>query len=512
MNIKDLPEIESQTVEFKTSFSDEVIISLVAFSNAIGGSVFVGVADNGEVKGVSIGKETIANWITEIRNKTAPIIIPHIETLEIKDKTIVIFKVFEYPIKPVSIKGRYYKRTKNTNQLLTTTEVVNLHLQSINSSWDAYPDPLHTLEDISLEKVQAAIERMRENDLTITESPLSFLLKFNLLRDDRPTNAAYLLFKNNHSFLTTIELGRFQDNISIKDSARTQSDIIMQVNEVIEFVKKHINLEIIISGKAQNTQKWQYPLEAIREIVLNMIIHRDYRSSADSIVKIFNNKIEFFNPGNLPQDITVEDLLSNNYKSNPRNKSVADFFKNLGLIEKYGSGIVRIISYLKEANLPEPKFSNISGGFQVTLYSSENLLKEEIDNVTNDTGNVTNNVTDDIDNVTDDVTDRTDNVTDVTDRTDNVTDNVTDDVTDVTDDVTDDVIDNVTDVTDRATKILSLIRDNKQITVSDIARHLEVTKRTILRDIEKMKNSNAIKRIGSEKSGYWFINNLIGID
>ena len=164
-----LPEVEGLTVEFKSSFSDEVIISLVAFSNAVGGSVYIGITDDGDVKGISVGKESIASWMNEIRNKTAPIIIPYVETIEIENKTILVFKVFEYPIKPVSVKGRYYRRVKNTNRLLTITEVVDMHLQSINSSWDAFPDTLHTLEDISLEKVQACIEMIHEKGITIVD-------------------------------------------------------------------------------------------------------------------------------------------------------------------------------------------------------------------------------------------------------------------------------------------------------------------------------------------------------
>ena len=77
-----------------------------------------------------------------------------------------------------------------------------------------------------------------------------------------------------------------------------------------------------------------------------MIVHRDYRSASDSVVKIFSNKIEFYNPGRLPENITVEDLLSNNYISTPRNKLIADFCKNLGLIEKYGSPQFRDIRKL----------------------------------------------------------------------------------------------------------------------------------------------------------------------
>ena len=169
--------------------------------------------------------------------------------------------------------------------------------------------------------------------------------------------------------MTTIELGRFQTDIIIKDSARTKSDLLSQIDLVIEFVKKHINKEVIITGQPRNVQKWQYPMEAIREITINMIIHRDYRSASDSIVKVFDDRIEFYNPGRLPESITVEDLLSNNYKSTPRNKLIADFCKSVGLIEKYGSGIQRILHYFSESELPPPEFKNISEGFMVTAYA-----------------------------------------------------------------------------------------------------------------------------------------------
>lgn len=258
---------ETQSVEFKTSFNDEAIISLVAFSNAKAGAVYVGVANDGIIKGVALGKETIATWINDIKNKTAPTIIPDVEMVDIDGNTVVELSVAEYPIKPVAFKGRYYRRVKNANHLLSTTEVVNLHLQSLNTSWDAYPDASHSLDDISLDKVQNAIEIQKSNHLTVNESPLSFLLKNDLIREEKPVNAAFLMFKNKDSIDTTIELGRFKTPITILDTARTQTDIIAQVNHVLNFVRKHINVEIIITGEPQNTQKWQYPMEAIREIV-----------------------------------------------------------------------------------------------------------------------------------------------------------------------------------------------------------------------------------------------------
>ena len=232
--------------------------------------------------------------------------------------------------------------------------------------------------------------------------------------------------------------------ITIKDTARTKSDILTQVNEVLDYVKKHINLEVIITGNAQNIQKWQYPMEAVREIVLNMIIHRDYRSSSDSIVKIFNDKIEFYNPGRLPDTISIEDLLSNNYKSTLRNKKIAEFFKDLGLIEKYGSGIGRIVNYFKNEGLPVPEFRNISDGFQVTVFARNQF---------------------------------------------NVTENVTENVAE--------------NPSVREEKILELIKRNQKITYSKLSKQLSVTRMTIIRDIQTLKAKGLIERIGPDKGGYW---------
>lgn len=181
---------------------------------------------------------------------------------------------------------------------------------------------------------------------------------------------------------------------------------------------------------------------------MNMIVHRDYRSASDSIVKIFNNKIEFFNPGRLPDNITVEDLLSNNYKSTPRNKLIADLFKSLGFIEKYGSGIKRIVDYCKAENLPQPEFRNISDGFMVTIYGKE---KEDVPK------NVPKNVPKDVPK------------------------------------------------DERKTYLLSLIEENKWISISKMAEKCNVNVKTIKRDIELLKAERRLIRVGGRKGGHWEI-------
>ncbi|MFZ2957624.1 MAG: ATP-binding protein [Candidatus Ozemobacteraceae bacterium] len=223
--------------------------------------------------------------------------------------------------------------------------------------------------DISLEKVQNFIEMANKvRGVQITDDPLTVLQKYELIRDGRITRAAFFLFMSVESSLSTIELGRFQTETIIKDGSRLKTDLFSEVSNVMEFIRKHINRSYVISGKPQREERWEYPIDAIREVVLNSIVHRDYSSSSDSIVKIFDDRIEVYNPGKLSAGLTVEKLLKGDYRSSIRNRKIADIFKEAGLVEKYGSGIRRIVEGFKEYGLPEPKFQEISDGFMVTMY------------------------------------------------------------------------------------------------------------------------------------------------
>ena len=455
------PTNESETVEFKQSFQAEVIETLVAFANTKGGSVYIGLLDDGTVKGAEISQETVVQWINEVKTKTSPTLIPDGEVIEVNGKTVVVLKLQEYPIKPVSFRGKYYKRVKNSNHLLSTTEVVNMHLQTFNTSWDAYPDLQHSLEDLSFEKIQNAIDIKKTTQNFPQDDPLSFLYKCGLVRDEKITNAAFLLFHKEDSYLSTVELGRFQTEILIKDTARSKSDVLTQIDQIIDFVRKHINLEVIITGQPQNTQKWQYPMEAIREIVINMVLHRDYRSSSDSIVKVFDDHIEFYNPGRLPDNITIEDLISNKYRSTPRNKMMADFLKDIGIIEKYGTGIKRIIDYCIKAGLPKPSFTNISDGFMVTVYSSQTRERSVVSEFN----------------------------TPFVKGSEKSSEKGSE---------------------KSSEKIINELINNKNITISDLSSKLGISTRAIEKQLDKLKQKGMIRRVGPAKGGHWEITGKSG--
>ena len=102
-----------------------------------------------------------------------------------------------------------------------------------------------------------------------------------------------------------------------------------------------------------------------------MIVHRDYRDSSGSIIKIFDDRIEFFNPGNLYGGITISDLLTDNYTSQARNKLIAKAFKEAGIIERYGSGIRRILSICNDCGIVPPRIEEVFNGFRVILFKEK---------------------------------------------------------------------------------------------------------------------------------------------
>ena len=157
---------ESQIIEFKSSFQKELIESIVAFSNVQGGTILIGVDNDGNVRGVTISDESVQNYTNQIKNSTEPSLIVDIQKITIDNKVILMLNVDEFPVKPVAFKGKYFKRVENSNHLMNLTEISNMHLQTINSSWDYYPDALHDFNDIDIEKVNLFIKKYEEKHTT----------------------------------------------------------------------------------------------------------------------------------------------------------------------------------------------------------------------------------------------------------------------------------------------------------------------------------------------------------
>ncbi len=153
---------ESENLEFKTSFCKEAIETLCAFTNHKGGVVLVGVEDSGGVIGVSCGHETVQAWVNQVKQSTMPSIIPDVELATLDGKQVVVIRVDEFLVKPVACRDRYFKRVANSNHRLSITEIANLHLQSLQLSWDSYIDMNSTLNDLNRDKIKMFLQRVTE--------------------------------------------------------------------------------------------------------------------------------------------------------------------------------------------------------------------------------------------------------------------------------------------------------------------------------------------------------------
>ncbi|MQY79008.1 MAG: transcriptional regulator [Bacteroidetes bacterium] len=386
MNIdKILRSGESLTVEFKESFDRESLETVVAFANTRGGIILIGVDNNGIVKGISVGTDTMVNWSNQISQVTEPTVIPELESVPINGKYVVIIKIKEYPLKPVSFRGRCFKRVSNSNRQMSPQEIAQMHLQSTGNSWDALAAAVADSDILDLVKIKNYILSSTSSgrrNFANTAKPIEVLEKLELIKDNKPTWAALLLFgKNPQSPLTqaTIHCGRFKGETKIIDDRLISGTIIDQINEVMDFIRKNTNVEFVITGKPQRDEIWDYPLEALREAVINAICHRDYSEPSDIQIKIFDDSIHIWNPGGLPFDLTIDDLLDPAHSSKPRNKLIAQVFYDMALIERYGSGIQRMIADCVKAGLPEPIFEEKFGGFAITFSKdifTESFLKE----------------------------------------------------------------------------------------------------------------------------------------
>ncbi|MDR2382637.1 MAG: putative DNA binding domain-containing protein, partial [Prevotellaceae bacterium] len=453
------PANESETVEFTVSFNVKTIETLVAFANAKGGSVYIGVADDASITGVSVGKETVASWVNEIKSKTEPALIPDIE---IGENKIVILSISEFPIKPVSVKGRYYKRVGNSNRLLSLNEIVNMHIKTFNSSWDYYFDPDHSVLDISEEKTLNLIALYNKSkDIPIEKDIFEFLTKMELVRDGKLTYAGFLLLMKNESILSDIELGHFQNEIIIKDGITVSIDLISEVEEIMSFIRKHISKEFIITANPARIERWDYPLNALREIVLNMVVHRDYTHHGNSSIKIFPDRIEFFNPGRLPDNISVDDLKKGNYISDCRNKLIAKIFKEIEWIERYGTGIRRIRDYFKKYDSPEPVFENFQHGFRVTVFANYNDANSELNG---DSTNIIEKLTENSGKLTENSGKLTENSGKLTENSEKLTEN------------SEKLTENIGKLGKKAAKIIELIKTDPKVTINELSDMLTLSR------------------------------------
>lgn len=377
---------EGKHLEFKESMptSSNLIKTVVAFSNTGGGKILVGVNNEGIVVGLEEGLD-----ILELQDKAAsmihdlcyPNIIPDIYTATIEGRTVLVIEVYRgnllpYYIKKLGKESGTYLRIAATNRLASLENIQELERQRMNISFDQMVNPEWSFDDLDLTSLIQEFDRIHK---PLDENRLISLKLIQVEKGKRyPTNGLLILLGKLEQ--VRIKCSRFKGTTMdvFLDRKEYSGDLFGQIRDVEMFVKNHITLQSHFDG-LQRTDTYEVPLVAIRESLINAVVHRDYANAGRDIkIGIYDDRINIVSPGGFPSTLTAQDLSEG--RSEIRNKVVARVLKELGYIEQWGSGIPRIRSSCRTMGLKEPVIRESGDFVDVSLFRGKelDLVREDL--------------------------------------------------------------------------------------------------------------------------------------
>jgi ATP-dependent DNA helicase RecG len=368
---------EHQNSEFKSSWHDDYLKWVCGFANAQGGKIFIGMNDAGEVVGVGNHQELMEMIPQKIHDLLGILAEVNLENAE--GKYFIEIVVPPYSV-PISLRGRYYYRSGSAKMEFKGPALHDFLLRKSGKTWDDVLEPRAGFDDINEKSVAAFLNASRQAGRLPEEKGLSLPQLFDKLRlteNGQLKRAALVLFgKDPKKYYpgAFVKIGRFGKN---------DADLLFQETEegnLIELLQAVLNqlhykffIRPIEFEGMQRIEKSEYPTPAIREMILNALVHRDYLGAPIQI-RVYDNKINVWNEGPLPEGMTIE-ALQQSHSSRPRNPIIADVSFKGGYIDAWGRGTIKILDACREAGLPAPEMQERDGGFIITLF--KNTLTEE---------------------------------------------------------------------------------------------------------------------------------------
>lgn len=369
---------EKQNIEYKSSWHDKYLEWVCGFANAQGGEIYIGKEDSGKVTGVEGYKKLMEDIPNKIRNHMG--ISADVNLLQEDDKYYIEIVVQPYSV-PISLHGQYFYRSGSVKMELTGNSLNEFLLKRSGLTWDEVTEPRATFDDIDEKSFKAYLVMAKEKDRLPDVEGLTMkdiFSKLRLTKNGELTRAAIILFgKDPRGFSTNafVKIGYFKGDADLRFQDVEEGNIIVLLKSVLERLDhKYLTRSIEFKGMLR-LEHSEYPIPALREMLLNALVHRKYMGSFIQI-RVYDDKITIWNDGRLPEEITLESL-KHVHSSYPRNPLIADVCFKGGLIDSWGRGTVRIIETCKEAGLPEPELTERDGGFLVTLFK-DNLTEEQL--------------------------------------------------------------------------------------------------------------------------------------
>ena len=378
-NFELLKADEGKTLEFKRDLSSprNFLKTLVAFANTAGGRIIIGVADKTrESVGIDNPLDEEERLCNLIADTISPRLVPNIEMTTVDGKTLLVVEVFLSNSRPHYLRAEgpetgVYVRLGSTTRLADRELIAELRRSVEGVAFDQLPMAELSIDDLDIDAAQVAFGAIRDLD---EQSLLTLKLLTPYQNKLVPTKGGILLFgrqRTQHFSDAWIQCGRFfgTEKIDIFDHIDIDMPLPQAVDEVMLFLKKHAYRGADLS-EVRRKDVWSIPLGILREMIINALVHSDYSQRGAPIRVVFlDDRIEVESMGILLPGLTIEEMKQG--ASRIRNPVIARVFKELGLIEQWGTGVRRIFAEAQELGLPEPKIEEIALRLRFTVYLAE---------------------------------------------------------------------------------------------------------------------------------------------
>ena len=366
---------ESQNIEWKENWREEYLKWICGFANAQGGRIYIGKDDSGQVINLKNAKKLLEDLPNKIRDQLG--LMPHINLLHEGDKSYLEI-IVEPSTVPISLRGAYYWRSGSVKQELKGNALTDFLLKKMGVTWDRVVDEKANLNDID----EATIDLFKKEAVTAGRLPDISLLstedllkKLRLLTKEGLTNAALVLFgKDPGEFYPNlfVKIGRFGESVvDMRFQEVCEGNLFQMLRDVMEQLEKKFLIKPVRFEGLRRIEELEYPVPALREMLLNALVHRNYMGSMTQL-KVMDDRISLWNAGTLPVELTIDKLFQV-HESIPRNPLIAEVCYRVGYIDSWGRGIEKITDACKQAGLPDPIIVERTGGVAIELLKAQSV-------------------------------------------------------------------------------------------------------------------------------------------
>ncbi len=353
-------QYESERMEYKSQMTDDIYKEVIAFANTDGGVIYIGIDDKGNLTGIDNVDETYTRLTNGIRDAIVPDVTMFVHYI-LQDNNVIRIEVGEGSYKPYYLKSKGMKSSgvyvrQGASSVQASSEQIRRMIK--DSDGDVFEEMRTFLQELSFEEAEHTFQRYK---VDFTEEKY-IALGLRNIQDNQYTNLAMIL-SDQCQHTTKIAVFGDEANITFKDAKEFGGSIFKQLDDSYAYLALCNRTAATFKG-LERVELSDYPEDALREALLNALVHRDYSYSGSIIINVNDFCIEFISIGGLLPGLSAADIC--NGISQPRNRRLAEIFHRLRLIESYGTGIRKIYALYKDC-AAQPRIEVTTNTFKLVL-------------------------------------------------------------------------------------------------------------------------------------------------